>query len=124
MRKVVPSAVLSILLVAACSKDDPTFSLVGTWQQKSIVTSGCFDPSLNGTQTCSASCAIIVFTSTTVATNGGAPVDYTLKGSTITIGSSGFSSTYSVTATTLTLSTQYSAASGGCLVVTKYDKVS
>ncbi len=117
------SVLLILFLVSSCSKSDPGFSLVGTWQQTSIVTSGCLNQALNGTQTCTASCGTIVFTSTTIATNGGTPVDYTLKGNTITIGSSGFASTYSVTATTLSLSTQYNTASGGCLSVSNYTRV-
>lgn len=109
----------------ACTKNDPAPSIVGTWKEKSVIVSGCTNTSLNGSTTCGATCISLIIDSKTVSTNGGAPAPYSISGGTITlmVGSTYTSSTYTVTATTLTIITQYPPAVGGCLNVTTFTRV-
>ena len=59
---------ISILLFLGCSDDEEDFltPLVGTWETSLITTSGCSDPSDNGTLTCTGGPCIEV----TINSNG------------------------------------------------------
>ncbi len=119
------TATVFLLLLAGCSKNDPIPTIRGTWKQKDVVVTGCTNASLNGTTTCTTSCVSLIIDSNTVSTNGGAPAYYSISGDTITltVGSTTTQSTYTVTSTTLTISTQSSPANGGCLNVTTFTRL-
>ncbi|MBL7851259.1 MAG: lipocalin family protein [Cyclobacteriaceae bacterium] len=121
------SAYILVLLAAfACSKDEPTPSLMGTWKFASETRSNCTDPADNGTGTCTADCFTLTFTATsyTFSAPGMTTVNgtYTTSGNSITFTTSGGSSstgTYTLKATTLEL---IATTSNGCTQVHTYNK--
>lgn len=118
---------LMFILFERCSKDDPapdqSAELIGAWENVSFVTSNCKDPSNNGTTTCTSSCEILVFTSTTFTLDGDGPYNYTTSGNSITIAFGGSqTANYSISGETLTFSDQDSPADGGCKNVSTYKK--
>ncbi len=114
---------LVLILLEGCKKDDPApvNALIGTWKEVSIATSNCTDPLDDDTYICDTDCGILVFTATTLSTDGDTPVAYTLSGNALT--SDGEVLTFVIAATTLTFTYQEIPANGGCKLVMTYKRV-
>lgn len=120
-----PIVLISFVLVNCSKSSDPAPSIVGTWLQTSMSTSGCTNTSLNiAEMPCTPACSTLVFTSTqftnSLAGNNSSGT-YTLSGNTIVF-SNGLPTTYTITATTLTLVTDISSISAGCKRTEKYTR--
>lgn len=119
------------LAISSCKDDDenPGAALIGTWEEKSYVSSGCVDPDDNESSTCTSSCERIVVTENTITIGSFPAVSYTVSGNQLTISQSSGGTTISTTVTfvvsgtTLTITQQDDASDGGCKNVSTYSKV-
>lgn len=129
MKQISKFLVIGILMMACSKSSDvaPTPSLVGSWNVTSINKSGCIDPIENGTENLTAPYLKYTFTTTTMTVEippvGGITippltVPITVSGNVITAaggsGTTGGTITFSVSGTTLTLTSQDTADDGGC----------
>jgi hypothetical protein len=115
---------LVILVFEGCKKDDPSPAapLLGSWKQVSLVSTGCTDPSENGTYNCSApDCETLLFTASTMSVDGGAPQTYVVSGNTLTV--DGESLTFTISGSTVTFTFQDTLVNGGCQLVITYKKI-
>ncbi|MBL7873599.1 MAG: lipocalin family protein [Cyclobacteriaceae bacterium] len=118
-----------ILIIDGCKQDDPSPSeqLIGSWKYVSTVSSGCTDPTDNGTHTCSIDCTVLEFTSTTVKITDSSSITYTytISGSTLKVTVQGQIETYtlSISGKTLTLTEQATMDDGNCKDVSTYTKL-
>lgn len=119
------------ILVSSCKDDDesPGAALIGTWEEKSFVSSGCIDPNDNESSTCTASCEQIVVTENTVKIGSDPAIPYTIKGNQLSISESAGGVTITITVTfevsgnTLIITQQDEASDGGCKNVSTYTRV-
>ena len=119
------------LAVSSCKDDDesPGAALIGTWEEKSFVSSGCLDPTDNGSETCTSSCERIVVTENTVKIGSDPAIPYTISGNQLSITQSAGGITITITVTfevsgnTLTITQQDDASDGGCKNVSTYTLV-
>lgn len=116
--------IVVLLILAGCSKSDPAPSLIGSWNATTTIRSGCKVSTDNGTTTCPSSCTS-VFTATTITT-GTQVSTYTTDGNSLTVKSSGTSSsttvyTYTLTSTTLIITNTDTTT--GCTRVTTLTRV-
>jgi hypothetical protein len=114
------------LCTISCKDDDdakPADLLVGTWLEVSFAATGCTDPDDNETNTCTA-CETLVATATTLKFGTEPPYPYTADGNTlsVTVGAQVFKVTIEVSAETLILTIQDSAADGNCKNVSNYKR--
>lgn len=115
----------------SCKDDDENLgaALIGTWEEKSFVSSGCIDPDENETFTCTSSCERIVVTNNTIKIDNDPAIPYTINGNKLTITESSGGITISITVTfeisgnTLTITQQDDASDGGCKNVSVYTRV-
>ncbi|HRK54550.1 MAG TPA: hypothetical protein PK185_11590 [Cyclobacteriaceae bacterium] len=119
------------ILISSCKDDDetPGAALVGTWEEKSFVSSGCVDPDDNESATCTSSCERIVVTENTVKIGSDPAIPYTINGNQLSITESSGGITITITVTfevsgnTLTITQQDEASDGGCKNVSTYIRV-
>lgn len=119
------------ILISSCKDDDeaPGAALIGTWEEKSFVSSGCIDPDDNESATCTSSCERVVVTENTVKFGSDPAISYTVKGNQLSISESSGGITITITVTfevsgnTLTITQQDEASDGGCKNVSTYIRV-
>ncbi|MEZ4973235.1 MAG: hypothetical protein R2820_07985 [Cyclobacteriaceae bacterium] len=123
-------AVIGLLLsVSSCKDDDDPSPLIGTWEEKSYVASGCIDPDDNETFTCTSSCETIVITENTIKIDTDPAIPYTTDGNKLTISQTTGGITisitvqFSVSGNTLTITQEEEDADGGCTSVSTYQRV-
>ena len=133
MKKALTFLVFGLFLFG-CSEDELAHapSLIGTWIFSSHVSSECINPGDNYTEFCSgASCFEVVISANTILNdNGGIYVSYTTNGNKLTttaLGGLQIEFTYSVSETTLTLTSKGGSfsdylADGGCKNVETYTR--
>lgn len=130
-RKLLLFALIVPFVLFSCKDDDedPNAALVGTWEEKSYVSSSCADADNNETYNCSASCERMVITKNTISVDGDPAIPYTVSGDKITISESSGGLTISITVTfnvsgnTLTLTRQDDPSDGGCKHVSTYTRI-
>ncbi len=112
------------LCVLSCKKDDPAPpSLEGTWTLTSEVYSGCDDPLDDDSVTCTSSCDVVVVSATSITSDGDTQ-SYTKTATTISVTDGGltFTFSYTVSGTTLVITQEGSALTGGCKYVATYKR--
>jgi hypothetical protein len=107
------------VIIISCSKKEDPGPIVGSWILKSTAYSDCLNPADNlGEITCT-TCITISFTSNWLYGGPGTFGDYKISGNSISI--NGHVSTFSVTSTTLTLTSKISPS--GCTIVQTYARM-